>query len=386
MRPLSRVDELAPSLRAAMKELRRATLDDTSLPFTEIEVIRVRCAQLNGCETCFNCRMDRDDPERAARADGLADARVLRGRRRREDLAVLTERERLIREFCGRYSNDHFSLDEDEELWARMKARFGDTELVEIGITVMSFTMSARFNHVLGVDEVVGDFPLGVARARDLGGVTPPRAAVRHRCWWSVAAAPSRRFVQARARCRSSTRRSSSPTSLQLGEVADVATRSFSIVPSAHETLDDVLRLHAELRADDVAGTVVTHGDRHARGGRLRTRPPVGSRHAARRHGRDAQREPREPRRAGEHPRLRDHRGLGRCSRTRSAGRAERPDPRRASRAQGAHGEPRCVRVADRGADRLRRRGGRRVSSSSRAGARRFASVPRVRSISRSRC
>lgn len=159
MRPLSHVDELVPTLRTAMKELRRATLDDTSLPFAEIEVIRLRCAQLNGCETCFDYRMDRDDPVRAARADGRLTSAFYAAVIGEGDTGILTEREQLIREFCERFCADHFSLDGDDAFWARLKERFGDTELVEIGITVMSFAMSARFNHVLGVDAAACDVP-----------------------------------------------------------------------------------------------------------------------------------------------------------------------------------------------------------------------------------
>lgn len=159
MRPLSYVDELAPTLRKAMKELRRATLDDTSLPFTEIEVIRLRCAQLNGCETCLSYRMDRDDPQRGARADGRLTPEFYAAVIGEGDLDALTEREQLIREFCDRFYGDHFALDHDEAFWARMKAHFTDNELVEVGIVLMSFGMSARFNHVLGVDEVVCEVP-----------------------------------------------------------------------------------------------------------------------------------------------------------------------------------------------------------------------------------
>lgn len=152
--PLQRCDELAPALRSAAKELRRATLDGTRLSVADIEVIRVRSAQLNGCQTCLNFRIGRDDPSRA----GAAAARLT------DDfyLAItgdgpvgpLSERERLVRTFTERFILDHRSLDADEALWARLKAEFGDGELVELTMTVASFMMSARFNHVLQVDDV----------------------------------------------------------------------------------------------------------------------------------------------------------------------------------------------------------------------------------------
>lgn len=154
MAPLQRADELAPAIRGANRRLRQATLDETRLPIAEIEVLRVRSAQLNGCQACLGYRMARDDPERAAGAeDRLTDdfyAAVLG----EGDLGVLTERERLVRELTGRFITDHFSLDDDEWFWGRVKASFDDAELVELAMTIASFSMSARFNHVLGLDGV----------------------------------------------------------------------------------------------------------------------------------------------------------------------------------------------------------------------------------------
>jgi alkylhydroperoxidase family enzyme len=169
MRPLSRLDELAPGLRTAMKELRRVTLDETILPFSEIEVIRLRCAQLNGCRTCFSYRMERDDPERAARAGGRLTPEFYAAVLGDGDPGVLTEREVLLRELCERFYLDHFSLDEDEPFWERVRSAFTDAELAEATITLMSFGMSARLNRVLGVDGVSenGDVcvvPLGPPR------------------------------------------------------------------------------------------------------------------------------------------------------------------------------------------------------------------------------
>lgn len=168
MAPLQRADELAPAVRSANRRLRQATLDETRLSITEIETLRLRSAQLNGCETCRNYRMVRDDPSRAAGAENrLTDdfyAAVLGD----GDLGVLTERERLVRELTDAFVTDHFTLDEDEWFWGRIKAYFDDAELVELTMTIASFCMSARFNHVLGLDAVCEiDYP----------GKTAPRVA-----------------------------------------------------------------------------------------------------------------------------------------------------------------------------------------------------------------
>lgn len=168
MAPLQRADELAPAVRAANRRLRQATLDETRLPITEIEVLRVRSAQLNGCETCLGYRMARDDPARAAGAeDRLTDAfyAAIVGD---GDLSVFTDRERIVRELTERFITDHFSLDDDEPFWARVRDHFDDAELVELTMSIASFMMSARFNHVLGLDTVCDiDWP----------GKTAPRLA-----------------------------------------------------------------------------------------------------------------------------------------------------------------------------------------------------------------
>src|SRR5579871_5384608 len=98
MRPLNRADELAPELRHAMKELRRLTLDCTNLSMSEIEAIRVKSAQVNGCRTCFDYRIERDDPDRGARAAGRLTPAFYNAVIDGVDLDVLTEREELLRE------------------------------------------------------------------------------------------------------------------------------------------------------------------------------------------------------------------------------------------------------------------------------------------------
>jgi alkylhydroperoxidase family enzyme len=124
------------------------------LSITEIEVIRVRSAQLNGCRTCLTFRIGRDDPERAAGAEHRLTEEFYVAILGEGDPAVLTGREQLARELTERFATDHFTLDEDDEFWARAASHFDDAGLVELTLTVASFCMSARFNHVLGLDAV----------------------------------------------------------------------------------------------------------------------------------------------------------------------------------------------------------------------------------------
>lgn len=152
VRPLTHADALAPELRANMKQQRRLTLDKTSLSLPEIEAIRLRSAQVNGCQTCFGYRIGRDDPERAPRAAGRLTPEFYAAVLGDAEVGILTRREQLLRELTERYSLDHFSLDGDEAFWDQMRASFTDAEIVEAGITIMSFVMSARFNHVFGLD------------------------------------------------------------------------------------------------------------------------------------------------------------------------------------------------------------------------------------------
>jgi alkylhydroperoxidase family enzyme len=155
-------------LRLALREMRRITFDETGLRITDIEIIRVRSAQLNGCQTCLSFRVVRDDPARAVGAeDRLGDDFYL-AITGDGPITPLNDRERLIREFCGRFVTDHVSMDQDEAFWQRLKTHFNDAGLVELAMTVASFCMSARFNHVLGIDEVCEiDYPGRISRWAD---------------------------------------------------------------------------------------------------------------------------------------------------------------------------------------------------------------------------
>lgn len=151
--PLLHADALAPVIRGANRAMRKVTLDDTSLRISEVEVIRLRCAQLNGCLVCSDYRLDRDDPDRAARAADRFSPEFYAAILGEGPLEALTIRERLVRELAERFTLDHFSLVDDEPFWDRMHTHFSDTEIVDAGMVVASFCMSGRFNRVLGLDE-----------------------------------------------------------------------------------------------------------------------------------------------------------------------------------------------------------------------------------------
>ena len=149
--PLQQADDLAPALRNSLKEMRRLTLDATSLSVEEIEVIRVRSAELNGCRTCLSYRTGRDDPQRAGasaqrmdddfyaaitgegapgaltdrgddrqRADDPMGAGPLRSRRRRGLLAI--RQAALRRRRIGGIGSDHRILQHVGPLQPRPRA------------------------------------------------------------------------------------------------------------------------------------------------------------------------------------------------------------------------------------------------------------------------
>ena len=168
--PLQQADDLAPALRNSLKEMRRLTLDATSLSVEEIEVIRVRSAELNGCRTCLSYRTGRDDPQRAGASAQRMDDDFYAAITGEGAPGALTDRETIARELTTRWVQDHFALDADEAFWQFVKRHYDDAGLVELALTIASFSMSARFNHVLGLDEICEiDWP-GKTQARLIDG------------------------------------------------------------------------------------------------------------------------------------------------------------------------------------------------------------------------
>lgn len=108
------------------------------LPGKIIELLRIRSAQLGGCEPCQASRKNEAATEEAV-ACLLNPA--LRG-----DLDV---RQRLALEFIDLLATDHHSIGDD--LYRRLAEHFTAAEIVELGLACASMIGMHRFLHTLNV-------------------------------------------------------------------------------------------------------------------------------------------------------------------------------------------------------------------------------------------
>jgi alkylhydroperoxidase family enzyme len=63
-----------------------------------------------------------------------------------------TEQERLAIEYAERFVTDHLSI--DDAFFARLRAAFGDDEILDLSICIAAFLGLGRLLRVLGVDPV----------------------------------------------------------------------------------------------------------------------------------------------------------------------------------------------------------------------------------------
>ena len=67
------------------------------------------------------------------------------------DRPEYSEREKLAIEYAERFALDHTSMDDD--FFVRLRAHFGDDEIVDLGLCVAIFLGLGRFLRTLGIDE-----------------------------------------------------------------------------------------------------------------------------------------------------------------------------------------------------------------------------------------
>jgi alkylhydroperoxidase family enzyme len=112
------------------------------LPAAEREPARMRIAQLNACDACSRFR-----------APSVVEAGVAE-----EVYAHLDEwrtwpgysdRQRLAIEYAERFATDHRAI--DDELFTRLRARFGDDEILDLTLCCAVFLGLGRTLEVLGI-------------------------------------------------------------------------------------------------------------------------------------------------------------------------------------------------------------------------------------------
>lgn len=120
-----------------------------------LELLRIRSAQLGGCEPCMASRkVDGATPEAVAcLVDPSAGAN-------------LTPREKLAVEYLQKLAADHFSI--GDEMYRRLAEHFTTAEIVELGLTASHMIGTHRFMHTLDIygdaDPVIAYDPRQVGR------------------------------------------------------------------------------------------------------------------------------------------------------------------------------------------------------------------------------
>jgi alkylhydroperoxidase family enzyme len=103
-----------------------------------LELLRIRSAQLGGCEPCMASRKVEGATEEAVAC--LTDP-ALRG--------DLNDRERLALEYLELLATDHFSIGDD--MYRRLAEHFTIAEIIELGMTTSHMIGTHRFLHTLNV-------------------------------------------------------------------------------------------------------------------------------------------------------------------------------------------------------------------------------------------
>lgn len=113
------------------------------LPGKLLEMLRIRSAQLGGCEPCMNARKVDEVTEEVAAC--LIDPN------QRGDLS---DRERLALEFLELLATDHHAI--DDAFYTRLAKVFTTAEIIELGSTCGHMIGTHRFIHTL---DPYGDSP-----------------------------------------------------------------------------------------------------------------------------------------------------------------------------------------------------------------------------------
>jgi AhpD family alkylhydroperoxidase len=134
---------LRPGLAAGVGAMNDAVFAST-LDWRLHEVLRMRVALINGCQTCLTWRT----PEAVAAGvteELLADVGNWRASER------FTASERVALEFTELFCTDSVAI--SDELMARLEEHFDAGEIVELALVIGKYLSQGRFMQVLGLDQ-----------------------------------------------------------------------------------------------------------------------------------------------------------------------------------------------------------------------------------------
>ncbi|MEY2570631.1 MAG: hypothetical protein QOE63_981 [Acidimicrobiaceae bacterium] len=144
--PLTRrVWELRPKLRDAVDAMSNAVFEQSDLSPRLRELLRMRIAQINGCQVCIAFRDD------AALAEGVDEETLSQVGSAITD-GRFSRRDQLVMDFATRFALDHHSM--DDVYFAVLREHFDDGEILDITFCVTRFLAFGRLTRVLGLDDV----------------------------------------------------------------------------------------------------------------------------------------------------------------------------------------------------------------------------------------
>lgn len=135
---------MRPEMAGMVDRMITTTYQRSKLPAHEREMARMRIAELNACDACSTFRAPSVtaagvDP---AHYDHVAEWRTW---------PDYSDRQRLAIEFAERFASDHRSI--DDACMARLRARFGDDEILDLTLCCAVFLGLGRTLEVLGISE-----------------------------------------------------------------------------------------------------------------------------------------------------------------------------------------------------------------------------------------
>jgi len=141
--PAKQVWGLRPEMQPTITAMIDGPYRHSALPVREREAARVRIAEINDCRIC------RDFRARSVVAAGATEELYehvgdVHGH------AGYTDRERLAIEYAERFALDHQGI--DDELFTRLRASFGDDEILDLTICCAAFLGLGRLLAVLGIE------------------------------------------------------------------------------------------------------------------------------------------------------------------------------------------------------------------------------------------
>jgi alkylhydroperoxidase family enzyme len=143
---------LRPEMAGMVQRMITTAYQRSNLPAGEREVARMRIAQLNACAACSTFR-----------APSVVEAGVAEEVYQHLDewrtWPGYTDRQRLVIEYAERFATDHRAI--DDELFARLRARFGDDEILDLTLCCAVFLGLGRTLEVLGINDN-DDCPLDI--------------------------------------------------------------------------------------------------------------------------------------------------------------------------------------------------------------------------------